>query len=62
MYHDAISKNLDASVAKIGCSELEVAKVATEDLGGHGSDIVEQVNHHCRGGEPEKYAELKPCS
>ena len=46
--HDAKSENLDASVAKTSCSELEVAKVATEDLGGHGSDIVEQVNHHCR--------------
>lgn len=52
-YHEAVGEDLDAIVAEGGGGELEVAKVAAEDLGGHGGDIVEEVDDDGRSGEAE---------
>ena len=54
MYHDAIDKKLDTIVAKRGSSKFKIAEMATEDLGGHGGNTVEQVNNDCRSCKSEE--------
>lgn len=45
---------MDAAVAERGGGELEIAKVAGEDSGGQGHEIVDQVNEDSRSGEAEE--------
>lgn len=59
-YHEAIGKDLDAGIAKRRGGKLEIAEMATVDLGGHGDYIVEQVNHHGRSCEAEEGLEFDP--
>lgn len=61
-YHEAIGKDLDAIVAKRGGSKLKVTKVAGNDLGGHGHEIVDHVNNNSRSSKVEEELELNPCS
>lgn len=60
MYHEAIGEDLDAGVAKGGGGEFEVAKVAGEDLGGHGHDVVDEVDEDGGGGQVEEEPQLNP--
>lgn len=58
MYHEAISEELDATVAEGGGGELGTAKVAGEDTSGHGHEVVDDVNEDSGSGEEEKELEL----
>ena len=53
---------MDAIVAKRGGSKLKVTKVAGNDLGGHGHEIVDHVNNNSRSSKVEEELELNPCS
>lgn len=61
MYHETVGEDLDAVVAERSGGELEVAEMAAEDLGGHGGDVVEQVNNHRGRCELEENVQLQPC-
>lgn len=52
---------MDAIVTKRGGGELKIAEMAAKDLGGHGGDVVEQVNDDCRGCKAEEGFQLYPC-
>ena len=52
---------MDAGVAERGGGELEIAEVAAEDLGGHGGDVVEQVDDDGGSGEAEEGVEFEAC-
>lgn len=45
---------MDAAVAERGGGELKIAKVAGEDSGGQGHEIVDEVNEDSRSGEAEE--------
>lgn len=57
-YHETISKDLDASVAERGGGEFKIAEMAGKDLGGHGHEVVDHVDHDSRSGEMEKELHL----
>lgn len=59
-YHEAVGEHLDAGVAEGGGGEFEVAEVAGEDLGGHGHEVVDEVDDDGRGGEEEEELQLDP--
>jgi hypothetical protein len=50
-YHEAVGEYLDAVVSERSGGELQIAEVAAEDLGGHGGEVVDQVNDD--GGDME---------
>lgn len=57
-YHESIGENLNSIVTE-GCGcKLKIAQMATEDLGGHGSNVVEQVYNHCGACDPEEDVQL----
>ena len=59
-YHEAIGEDLDTGVAEGGGGEFEVTEVAAEDLGGHGHDVVDEVDDDGRGCQVEKEFEFDP--
>lgn len=58
VYHEPISENLDSCVAKRGSSEFEIAEMATEDLSGHGDDVVEQIHNDGRACQAKEGVEF----
>lgn len=52
IYHETVSKGLDAAVNEGGGGELEVPKVAGENPGRHGHDIYSSPCKRTRQGQP----------